>query len=161
MTVSITEGGRRAIEDLVFEWARAIDEGRLEDLAPLLTGAGQYRIASRFNADRGLPLAIVDCRSQAQFRDRIRSIRVANVYAAQHYRHLVSGIQVLGEREGAIEVRSSYMVARIMEHDGSTTLFSTGQYRDRVVFEDGRPRFLSREVIYDSRAIDTLLAIPI
>ncbi len=53
------------------------------------------------------------------------------------------------------------MVNRIMEHDGSTITFSTGQYKDRVVFEGGEPRFRQRIVVFDSRAIETLLVVPL
>jgi anthranilate 1,2-dioxygenase small subunit len=159
--VTIGEAGRRAIENLVYEWARAVDENRLEDLAGLLTEDGEYKVASRYNLDRGLPLAVIHTRSRAQLRDRITSLRVANIYEAHCYRHLVSGVQVIGEEAGACEVRSSYAVIRIMEHDGAASIFSTGQYRDSVVFADGAPRFRRRHVVFDSKAIDTLLVYPL
>ena len=152
---------RRAIEDLVHEWARTIDEDRLEELAGLLAEPGEYKVASRFNADRGLPLAVIHCKSRAQLRDRITSLRVANIYEKHYYRHIVSGVQITGRSGEEYAVRANYMVNRIMEHDGSTITFSTGQYRDRVVFEDGQPRFRARHVIFDSRAIETLLVVPL
>jgi anthranilate 1,2-dioxygenase small subunit len=152
---------RRAIESLVYEWARAIDEDRLEALAGLLVEDGEYKVASRYNLDRGLPLAVIHTRSRAQLRDRIVSLRVANIYEAHHYRHLVSGVQVIGEEGGAYEVRSNYAVIRIMEHDGSSAIFSSGQYRDSVLFEGGTPRFRRRHVVFDSKAIDTLLVYPL
>lgn len=159
--MAIGEGQQRAIEQLVYEWARAIDEKRLEDLAGLLTEDGEYEVASRYNADRGLPLAVIHTRSRAQLRDRITSLRVANIYEAHCYRHLVSGVQVIGEEGGAFDVRSNYAVIRIMEHDGASSIFSTGQYRDRVVFEGASARFKRRHIVFDSKAIDTLLAYPL
>ncbi len=159
--LSVSESTRRVIEDLIYEWARTIDEDRLETLADLMLPDAHYRITSRFNLDRGLPLSIVHCKSAAQLRDRITSLRVANVYEKQHYRHLVSGVQVIGDSHGAYDVRTNYMVARIMDHDGITSLYSTGQYRDRVVVNDGQARFCDRHVVFDSKAIDTLLAIPL
>jgi anthranilate 1,2-dioxygenase small subunit len=159
--MAIGEAERRAIENLVYEWARTVDENRLEDLAALLTEDGEYKVASRYNLDRGLPLAVIHTRSRAQLRDRITSLRVANNYEAHCYRHLVSGVQVVGEEAGACEVRSNYAVIRIMEHDGASSIFSTGQYRDSVVFENGTPRFKRRHVVFDSKAIDTLLVYPL
>lgn len=155
------EATRRAVDDLLYEWARAIDENRVEDAAALLTEDGEYKVASRFNVDRGLPLAVIHCKSAAQLRDRITSMRVANVYEKQLYRHLVSGVQIVGSDGDGLEVRSSYAVVRIIEHDGAMSLFSTGQCRDLVVFRDGAARFRRRHVIFDSRAIDTCLAIPL
>ena len=157
----IDAAAQRAIEGLVYEWARAIDENRLEDLAGLLTEEGEYNVASRYNLDRDLPLAVIHTRSRGQLRDRITSLRVANIYEAHSYRHLVSGVQVIGEAGGAYEVRSSYAVIRIMEHDGASAIFSTGQYRDSVVFDGGAPRFRRRHVVFDSKAIDTLLVYPL
>ncbi len=151
----------RAVENLIYEWARAIDENRVEDIAALLTADGRYRVASRFNADRGLPLAVIDCQSPAQLRDRIKSMRIANIYEPHHYRHIISGVQIIGEQDGVLEVRSNYLVVRTMDHDGTMTVFSTGQCRDRVVMGAAGPRFAQREIIYDSRAIETLLVIPL
>jgi anthranilate 1,2-dioxygenase small subunit len=160
--VSLIEANvQRAIEHLVHEWARTIDEDRLEELAELLADPGEYKVASRFNVDRNLPLAVIHCKSRAQLRDRITSLRVANIYEKHHYRHIVSGVQIIGRVGDEYEVRANYMVNRIMEHDGSTITFSTGQYRDRVVFVDGSPKFRQRHVIFDSRGIETLLVIPL
>lgn len=151
----------RAIEDLLCEWARAIDEDRVEDAAALFTEDGEYKVASRFNLDRGLPLAVIHCKSAAQLRDRITAMRVANLYEKHHYRHLVSGVQIVGESGGEYEVRANYAVIRTIEHDGTMSVFSCGQYRDSVVMENGKPKFRRRHVIFDSRGIDTLLVIPI
>ncbi len=151
----------RAIENLVHEWARTVDEDRLEELAALLADPGEYKVVSRFNLERGLPLAVIHCKSRAQLRDRITSLRVANIYEKHHYRHIISGVQVIGQAGDEYEVRSNYMVNRIMEHDGSTITFSTGQYRDRVMFEGGEPKFRQRLVVFDSRAIETLLVVPL
>ena len=150
-----------AIEKLLYEWARAIDEDRSEDAAALLAEDGEYKVVSRFNADRGLPLAVIHCKSAAQLRDRITSMRVANIYEKHFYRHLLSGIQLIGTAAGEHEVRANYAVIRIMEHDGQMALFATGQYRDIVVFQNGAAKFKQRHVIYDSRAIDTCLVIPL
>ena len=155
------EQHHRAVENLIYEWARAIDENRVEDIAALLTPDGGYKVASRFNVDRGLPLAVIDCKSPGQLRDRIKSMRIANVYEPHHYRHIISGVQIIGEKDGVLEVRSNYLVVRTMDHDGSMAVFSTGQCRDSVVITPEGPRFKQRDIVYDSRAIETLLVIPL
>ena len=60
-----------------------------------------------------------------------------------------------------LEVRSNYLVVRTMDHDGSMAVFSTGQCRDSVVITPEGPRFKQRDIVYDSRAIETLLVIPL
>lgn len=95
----------RAIENLVHEWARTIDEDRLEELAALLGDPGEYKVVSRFNLERELPLAVIHCKSRAQLRDRITSLQVANIYEKHYYRHIISGVQV--NRPGRRRVRSA------------------------------------------------------
>jgi anthranilate 1,2-dioxygenase small subunit len=151
----------RSVENLIHEWARAIDEDRVEAICDLLLSAGRYTVTSRFNSDRSLPLAIIDCRSAAQLRDRIMSMRLANVYEPHHYRHIVSGVQIIGEEDGALAVRSNYMIVRTMELDGNMKIFSTGQCHDLIEVSDGEARFRQRKFIYDSRVVETLLVIPL
>src|SRR3569623_2412306 len=117
----------RAVENLVYEWARAIDENRVEAICELLRPDGRYTVQSRFNADRGLPHALMDAQSAAQLRDRIKSMRLANIYEPQHYRHIVSGVQIVGGDASALQVRSNFLVVRTLALDGDMKLFDTGQ----------------------------------
>jgi anthranilate 1,2-dioxygenase small subunit len=157
------------VENLIYAWARAIDEDRVEAIASLLCEEGRYTVKSRFNHDRGFPMAIIDCHSPAQLRDRILSMRIANIYAPQHYRHILSGVQIVGESqdEGGskiLQVRSNYLVVRTMELDGDMKIISTGQCQDEVVLDANTAegaQFKSRLFLYDSRVIETLLIIPI
>jgi anthranilate 1,2-dioxygenase small subunit len=151
----------RAVENLIYEWARAIDEDRVEAIAELLLPDGRYTVQSRFNHDRGLPMAIIDARTAAQLRDRIKSMRVANIYEPHHYRHILSGVQIVGEADGVLQVRSNYLVVRTMSLDGDMAIFSTGQCQDEVVITPDGPRFKRRLFLYDSRIIETLLVIPL
>ena len=151
----------RAVENLICEWARAIVEDRVEAIAELLLPDGRYTVQSRFNHDRGLPMAIIDAHSAAQLRDRIKSMRVANIYEPHHYRHILSGVQIVGEADGVLQVRSNYLVVRTMSLDGDMAIFSTGQCQDEVVITPDGPRFKRRLFLYDSRIIETLLVIPL
>ncbi len=151
----------RAIENLVCEWARAIDEDRVEAIAELMTPDARYTVTSRFNHDRNLPMAVIDCHSAAQLRDRIKSMRIANIYEPHHYRHILSGVQILGEEGGDLLVRSNFLVVRTMEMDGNMMIYSTGQCQDVVTITADGPRFKQRKFIYDSRVIETLMVIPL
>jgi anthranilate 1,2-dioxygenase small subunit len=154
----------RAVENLIFEWARAIDENRVEAICDLLLADGRYTVMSRFNHDRNLPLAIIDCHSAAQLRDRIKSMRIANIYEPQHYRHIVSGVQIIGEENGDLLVRSNFLIVRTMELDGTMMIFSTGQCQDVIAITSETSegvRFKSRKYLFDSRAVETLLVIPL
>jgi anthranilate 1,2-dioxygenase small subunit len=151
----------RSVENLIFEWARIIDEDRVESIADLMLADGRYIVKSRFNHDRGLPMAIIDSRSAAQLRDRIKSMRIANIYEPHHYRHILSGVQIVGEQAGVLQVRSNYLVVRTMALDGDMKIISTGQCQDEIVMAHDGPKFKQRLFVYDSRIIETLLVIPI
>jgi anthranilate 1,2-dioxygenase small subunit len=154
------EATRRLVEDLIHAVARAIDDDRLEEFPDFFVADGIYKVQSRFNVERGLPLAQINCTSRGMITDRISSLRRANVYEHHRYRHLISGIHIVQHDERAATVRSSYMVVRIMD-DGSSSIFATGEYRDRIFFADGAALLAERIVLFDSKSIETLLAIPL
>ena len=151
----------RAVENLVYEWARAIDENRVEAICELMLPEGRYTVQSRFNADRGLPHALMDAHSAAQLRDRIKSMRLANIYEPQHYRHLVSGVQVTGGDGKELQVRSSFLVVRTLDLDGDMKVFAAGQCEDVVDVGGPEPRFRARHFKLDSRVVETLMVIPL
>jgi anthranilate 1,2-dioxygenase small subunit len=147
---------------LLAEWAHAIDQDRVEDIAALMRPDGRYTVTSRFNHDRGLPMAIIDAHSAAQLRDRIKSMRLANIYQPQSYRHVISGVQVMGQdTSGLLQVRSSFVVVRTMELMGDSMLFASGESHDLIDLEGPAPRFVQRRMIFDSRAVETLMVIPL
>lgn len=147
---------------LLAEWAHAIDQNRVEEIATLMLPTGRYTVTSRFNHDRGLPMAIIDAHSAAQLRDRIKSMRLANIYQPQNYRHVLSAIQVMGQdASGLLEVRSSFAVVRTLELMGDSLLFASGECHDLIDVGGDAPRFAQRRMIFDSRAVETLMVIPI
>lgn len=161
MATLLHEHHFRGVENLVHEWARAIDEDRVEAICDLLQPEGRYRVQSRFNADRQLPHALIDARSAAQLRDRIKSMRLANIYEPQHYRHLVSGVQIVGGEGTLLQVRSNFLVVRTLDLDGDMKLFAAGQCEDVVDVGGAQPLFQSRHFKLDSRVVETLLVIPL
>jgi 3-phenylpropionate/cinnamic acid dioxygenase small subunit len=149
-----------SVQDLNARYVDAIDDNKLEAWPEFFTENGRYRVTTVENVERGLPLGIIHATSRAMLRDRVRSLRDANVYEAQRYRHVI-GVPLVALGEGGIiTAKTSFMVARIM-HTGETVLFATGSYHDRVVLDGNEARFAEKVVILDSRLIDTLLAIPL
>jgi anthranilate 1,2-dioxygenase small subunit len=160
-TFYTNESDYRLVEQLIFEWARRIDENRVEEIADLLVPNGRYTVQSRFNLDRNLPHCSIDCHSPAQLRDRILSMRIANIYEPHHYRHMISGIQILKKENNLLEVVSNFSIIRTMELDGQIQIIFTGQARDEISIDQQTILFTRRHLVFDSRAIETLLVIPI
>ncbi|HEY7577306.1 MAG TPA: aromatic-ring-hydroxylating dioxygenase subunit beta [Acetobacteraceae bacterium] len=150
---------RDAIEDLLAEYADAIDEGELERWPGFFTQDGEYQIITRESRDAGLPIGILYCGSRAMMEDRVRALRTANIYEPHAYRHLL-GRPRFEEQDDGFAVASNFCVFRIAQ-DGDTVTFATGRYLDQVVLDGDSLRFRSRRVVLDSRRVDILLVLPL
>jgi 3-phenylpropionate/cinnamic acid dioxygenase small subunit len=149
-----------AVENLLARYAHALDDGRLEEWPEFFLEQGCYRITTAENHERDLPLSIIYADSRAMLRDRVSALRHANIYEAQRYRHSVSSVLVERIDPALVRATSNFLVVRIMR-TGESMLFATGRYLDRIRIDASGACFEERIVVLDSRAIDTLLAIPI
>jgi anthranilate 1,2-dioxygenase small subunit len=149
-----------AVENLLARYVHALDDDRLEEWPEFFAENGRYRITTAENHERGLPLPIIYADSRAMLRDRVSALRHANIYEAQRYRHVVSSVLVERIDETLARAASNFQLVRIM-HTGESTLFASGRYLDRIRVDGADSRFEEKVVVIDSRAVDTLLAIPI
>ncbi len=156
----VPESIRRRIEDVIHAVARSIDADRLEEMPTFFAVDGTYRVVTRLNDERGLPLAQINCSNRNMIADRIVSLRRANVFPRQMYRHLISGTHVERVSEEQVQARSNYLVIRTLD-DGSASIYSSGEYRDRFAVSGDAVLFTERLVVQDSHLIDTVLALPI
>src|SRR5215216_5409815 len=83
-----------AVERLHARYAQTLDSDQLEDWPNFFTEDGRYRITTAENEERGLPLPVLYCEGRGMMRDRVQSLRHANIYEPQRYRHMVSGVLV-------------------------------------------------------------------
>jgi 3-phenylpropionate/cinnamic acid dioxygenase small subunit len=149
------------VQELQARYIQALDDDRLEDWPNFFTDACRYIVTTADNLAQGMPLGMIYATSRAMLRDRVRSLRDANVYEAQRYRHMIAPPVIERGEGGVVHAKTSFMVVRIM-HTGETMMFVTGRYDDRILLEGpDAPRFVDKSVVLDSRVIDTLLAIPI
>lgn len=147
------------VERLHARYVHALDADRLEEWPNFFAENGTYRITTAENDERGLPLPVVYCEGRAMLRDRVASLRHANIYEPQRYRHVVSAVITQELSGGRATSIANFMVVRTM-HNGETLLFATGTYRDIVLLQPS-PLYLERVVVCDSQRFDTLLAIPL
>ena len=138
------------------DYARSIDDDRLEEWPGFFLERCLYKITTADNHAKGYEAGLIYADSRAMLQDRVSALREANVYERQRYRHLV-GLPVLRDG-GAVE--TPFLVVRIMR-DGKMDLFATGRYLDRVSDQNGNLKFAERVVVCDSSRFDTLLAIPL
>ncbi|WP_454827498.1 anthranilate 1,2-dioxygenase small subunit AndAd [Paraburkholderia xenovorans] len=137
-----------------------LDNDRLEAWPTLFTEDCTYEIVPKENADMGLPIGIVHCTNQRMLRDRVVSLRNANIFEEHTYRHMTSGLTIVGEKDGVIETESSYVVVQTRAN-GESDVYQAGKYYDRVVRTPDGLRYRSKRVVYDTLRVQTLLATPI
>jgi len=151
---------RLELEALYTDYAHCLDNDALEDWPNFFVEDCYYRITSAENFEAGLPLGLVYLTSRAMLVDRVMALRKANIYEPQRYRHSISAVKIASENPGVIDVVANLVVIRTMQ-DGEMILFAAGRYIDRLVRDGGGWKFARKEVVLDSRQIDTLLAMPL
>ena len=148
-----------SVERLHARYAQALDADRLEEWPMFFSESGIYRITTAENEARGLPLPVLYAEGRAMLRDRVASLRHANIYEPQRYRHIVSCVLVEPLDARTVSSVANFLVVRIMQN-GETQLFASGRFVDRIALMP-QVCYEERVVICDSRRFDTLLAIPL
>jgi len=148
------------LEQLYTDYVHCLDADELERWPDFFTGDCFYRVTSAENFEAGMPLGLIHATSRNMLKDRVSALREANIYEPQRYRHLVSSIKIVEDRGEALDLTANFLVVRTMQ-EGDMTVFAAGRYVDWVVRDGGDWKFARKEVVLDSRQIDTLLAIPI
>lgn len=141
-------------------YARCIDEGRLEEWPDFFLDDCKYIITTDRNYRQGLEAGIIWADSRDMLRDRVSSLREANVYEPHKYRHILNLPFILSEETGEVRSETSFLVIRVM-HDGPMDVFAAGRYLDRYQIHGEALKLRERVVICDSSQFDTLLAIPL
>lgn len=151
---------RIELEQLYTDYVHCLDADQLERWPDFFTEDCFYRITSAENFEAGRPLGLIYATSRNMLKDRVTALREANIYEPQRYRHLVSSIRIVGEAASEIDTEANFLVLRTMQN-GEMTVFAVGRYINRVVYLGEGWKFARKEVVLDSRQIDTLLAIPL
>lgn len=154
------EAARAQIEALNTRYIRAIDDDKLEDWPQLFAESCLYKVVTRENFDRGLPLAMMECAGRGMLIDRVTGYRRVNVYEPQRYTHMLSGLTIAELGEAQFACRQNYLVIRTMV-TGEMSVFSAGVYLDRILLSGDGAIFEERIVVQESRRVDTLLVIPL
>jgi anthranilate 1,2-dioxygenase small subunit len=137
-----------------------IDSDRLEEWPDLFTEDGVYEIVPKENADLGLPMGIMHCFGRPMLRDRILSLRKANVFEPHIYRHMTSGLEFTQVDANIVDMQSNYVVVQTLT-DGESRVYQAGRYFDRVVRTADGWRYQCKRAIYDTSRVQTLLVTPI
>ena len=151
---------RLRIEAFMADYVHCLDTDQLEAWPDFFTEDARYRVCTRENHDRGLPLSVMSCSGRGMFRDRISALRTANVFEPHVYCHVIGALRILGSSSGRVQTESNFQVVRTMV-DGTMSIFACGRSLDTVSIQGEALKLSERIVVLDSRQIDTLLVIPL
>ncbi len=141
-------------------YARALDDDRLEDWLDLFAETCTYRIVTRENLAQDLPLALMQCDSRAMLRDRVVSLRHANIFNIHTDRHLIANLVITAADAETLSTEADYASFQT-DQDGRSAVFSVGRYRDRLVRTPAGLRIADKLVIADTAEVKRLLATPL
>ena len=141
-------------------YVTVIDSDRLEEWPELFTEDCIYEIVPKENADLGLSVGIMHCFGRPMMRDRIVSLRKANVFEPHTYRHMTSGLEFNQLDADSIDMRSHYVVVQTLT-DGDSHVYQAGRYFDRIVRTVHGWRYQRKRVVYDTSRVPTLLVTPV
>ena len=141
-------------------YIRCIDNNALESWPDFFLDPCLYVVTTAENRRAGFEAGIIYADTKNMLIDRIVSLRQANIYEKQSYRHILGLPTILANGSGIAECETPFFVARIM-HDGQTDVFATGRYLDTCRLAGNDLKFARKIVVCDSSRIDTLMAIPL
>jgi anthranilate 1,2-dioxygenase small subunit len=141
-------------------YVRCIDSNALEAWPDFFVDQCLYKVTTAENHKLGYEAGIIYADSKGMLVDRIVSLRQANIYEKQSYRHILGLPTIVKNGGGEAECETPFIVVRIM-HDGKSDIFVTGRYLDTCRLAGDQIKFASKVVVCDSSRIDTLLAIPL
>lgn len=158
--VTVTPEIERALYRLQVRYVQCLDNDELEVWPTLFTEDCRYVIHPRENLNLGLDGYWLYFDNNAMLRDRVTSLRNANLYNIHQDRHLISGMTVVDAVAGEYRVHTSYAVIQT-DVEGRARIFSVGEYRDRVVETPDGFRLRERIVVPDNFNVEGMIAIPL
>ena len=150
---------REELEAFYAEYAEVIDSGALERWPELFVEPGLYRIVSKENHDKGLPLSLMLCESLGMLRDRAHASKELNVYAPRAWRHSIT--QIRGRKDGErISARANFVVFETLP-DQHTLILCAGRYLDTLLRTPAGLRLREKICIYDAALVPGSIVMPL
>jgi anthranilate 1,2-dioxygenase small subunit len=150
---------RGEVEDFYAEYSEVIDSGKLERWPEFFVEPCLYRIVSKENHDKGLPLSLMRCESLGMLKDRALASQKLNVYAPRAWRHSITQIRAREEHE-RIAVRANFAVFETLQ-DEHTRVLCAGRYLDTLVRTEAGLRLREKICVYDAALIPGSIVMPL
>lgn len=148
------------VQALLAEVAAALDAHALERWPGFFTEDGVYRLQSRENFDRGLPLATMAFESRGMLQDRVYGAADTIFHDPYHQCHILGAPRLLEDSAEGLRCESSYLVIRT-KRDAMPEILSVGRYLDRLVRTPEGLRIAERIAVFDNDLIPNSIIDPV
>ena len=151
---------RLNVADLYASYSACLDAGRFDDWPEFFTEDCRYRVVSRENHDRNLPLGTMDLQSRGALLDRVYAVQSTLFHAPYYQRHIIGPARILSREGETILAEANYLVIRT-KRDQPSEVFNAGRYLDRIVAMQQGLRFVDKLCIFDSELIPNSIIYPL
>ena len=149
-----------ALHALYSDYAAVLDSGDFTRWPDFFTEDCIYKLQSRENFDRGLPLATLSFESRGMLKDRVFGATDTIYHDPYYQRHIVGLPRLLSRDENGLRCEASYVVIRT-KRDAMPEILSVGRYLDLVVATEQGLKFAERVAVFDNDLIANSLIYPI
>lgn len=149
-----------AVTQFYQEYANIVDQKNWSAWLDLFVEDCNYKIQSRENFDRNLPMAALSLSSKNMLKDRIYGITETIFHDPYLQAHVVSAPLIISRSDDAIHSQANYAVYRT-KNDGIAELFNVGRYIDHFQQTDSGLVIKSRNCVFDNDMILNSLIYPI
>jgi anthranilate 1,2-dioxygenase small subunit len=150
----------QAVREFYEEYTTCLDDSDFERWPSFFADDADYRIISRENFDRGLPMASMTCNGIGMIRDRVTALMKVLVYEPRYLRRYVSSVRVVSEEGNIIKSRANFLLFESMM-DREPKLNMLGRYHDTLLRDGDGFRIKERNCVYDNYRILTTLYAPV
>jgi anthranilate 1,2-dioxygenase small subunit len=150
---------RLEVEEFYARYVDVLDNGPIDEWPTLFAEKCVYKVIARENFDADLPLGTMYYESRNMLKDRAYALKETLMYGPRSLRHFVSGMIISPEADG-LRVRANFMVTQV-QNDALPTVFSCGQYRDRLVRSGGQLLLAEKICVYDNDLIQNSMVWPL
>ncbi|GGB79603.1 hypothetical protein GCM10011352_01560 [Marinobacterium zhoushanense] len=142
------------------DYAAAVDAADWDSWIEMFADDCTYRIQSRENHERNLPMAALSLDGKGMLKDRIYGITETIFHDPYMQNHVIAAPRILGLSPDLIEAQANYAVFRT-KNDGIAQVFNVGRYIDRIRQTADGLRIESRICVFDNDMILNSLIYPI
>jgi len=153
-------GLQDALRRFYDEYAACLDDADYDRWTTFFTDDAKYRITSRENFDRGLPMAAMSCDGIGMIKDRVTALVKVLVYEPRFWRRFVTNVRVVSQEGGVIRSKANFLLIESML-DREPQINMLGSYHDTIVQRGEGFLIKDRRCVYDNARILTTLFAPV